>query len=531
MCRYVDKSLLKEVFFGFFLFNFLYYFSSFVVELCDLKLHNVVSKLDLFFPTLTVFIVPYFIFIIFFFVASYFMGVKDRLLLHRFTTTLIISATIGSLIFLIYPTYVDRDVFNIKNKILCFIHAHDVHVNACPSLHVLVTWCIWLHFRQLVISKKIKLSVHILTYLIVFSTVLIRQHGLIDIPAAIVIVELVNFLTKKYNLDSKLFNFVETKYFKYIKRMFFSILIALSVFLAICFSFVAHYYIKNLTFRENIKEVYVSNPSKQEKSKVSIIIPIYNHEKYLRECLDSVVNQTMNDIEIICINDGSTDGSLDILKKYAAQDDRIKVIDKENTGVGPSRNVGLECVSGEYVMFLDSDDILRNNACEVAYEKIKESNSDILSFGWNVFTDTNNLVYKKISKDYKLVDKNISFMNNDWENALKTDHPYLWNKIYKTDFIKGYRFLKIKFFAEDVDMIYKLFNRCNKITLIEDVLYKHRISGQNLSLKRDLKTLLLVWKSFAVCFFDLLFNNNYGFYKILRFYRIHLQKYNGVIYH
>ena len=88
--------------------------------------------------------------------------------------------------------------------------------------------------------------------------------------------------------------------------MFFSILIALSVFLAICFSFVAHYYIKNLTFRENIKEVYVSNPSKQEKSKVSIIIPIYNHEKYLRECLDSVVNQTMNDIEIICINDGST---------------------------------------------------------------------------------------------------------------------------------------------------------------------------------------------------------------------------------
>ena len=458
-------------------------------------------------------------------------GVKDRLLLHRFTTTLIISATIGSLIFLIYPTYVDRDVFNIKNKILCFIHAHDVHVNACPSLHVLVTWCIWLHFRQLEISKKIKLSVHILTYLIVFSTVLIRQHGLIDIPAAIVIVEAVNFLTKKYSLDIKLFNFVETKYFKYIKRMFFSILIALSVFLAICFSFVAHYYIKNLTFRENIKEVYVSNPSKQEKSKVSIIIPIYNHEKYLRECLDSVINQTMNDIEIICVNDGSTDGSFAILKEYANNDNRLKIVDKKNTGLGPSRNVGLDYISGEYVMFLDSDDMLRNNACEVAYGKIKESNSDILSFGWNVFTDTNNLVYKKISKDYKLVDKNISFMNNDWENALKTDHPYLWNKIYKTDFIKGYRFLKIKFFAEDVDMIYKLFNRCNKITLIEDVLYKHRISGQNLSLKRDLKTLLLVWKSFAVCFFDLLFNNNYGFYKILRFYRIHLQRYNGEIYH
>ena len=354
---------------------------------------------------------------------------------------------------------------------------------------------------------------------------------MIDIPAAIVIVELVNFLTKKYSLDIKLFNFVETKYFKYIKRMFFSILIALSVFLAICFSFIAHYYIKGLTFMENIKEVYVSNLSKQEKPKVSIIIPIYNHEKYLRECLDSVVNQTMNDIEIICVNDGSTDGSLDILKEYANNDNRIKIIDKGNTGLGPSRNVGLDYISGEYVMFLDSDDMLRNNACEIAYEKIKESNSDILSFGWHVFTDTDNPVYKKISKDYKLVDKNISFMNKDWEKALETDHPYSWNKIYKTIFIKDYRFLKTKFFAEEIDMSYKLFKNCSKITLIDDVLYEHRISGQNLSLKRDLKTLFIVWRSFAVCFFDLLFNNNYDLYKILSFYRIHLQRYNGEIYH
>ena len=512
----IKKEISKEVVFGIFVFSFLYRFALIINLLCGRDYYNVISKIDLYYPTINMFFVPYFVFYIHIYIAPYFIGYKKKDLLHKYTTTLVMSSAIAFIIFLFFPTYVDKSIFKNRLFILSFF---DRFGNACPSFHVLVTWCIWVHFRQLVISNKLKIAVHILTYLIVFSTVLIKQHGLIDIPAAIVIVEAIYFFVKKYN------------YFKYIKRMFFSILIALSVFLAICFSFVAHYYIKNLTFRENIKEVYVSNPSKQEKSKVSIIIPIYNHEKYLRECLDSVVNQTMNDIEIICINDGSTDGSLDILKKYAAQDDRIKVIDKENTGVGPSRNVGLECVSGEYVMFLDSDDILRNNACEVAYEKIKESNSDILSFGWNVFTDTNNLVYKKISKDYKLVDKNISFMNNDWENALKTDHPYLWNKIYKTDFIKGYRFLKIKFFAEDVDMIYKLFNRCNKITLIEDVLYKHRISGQNLSLKRDLKTLLLVWKSFAVCFFDLLFNNNYGFYKILRFYRIHLQKYNGVIYH
>ena len=524
----IKKEISKEVVFGIFVFSFLYRFALIINLLCGRDYYNVISKIDFYYPTINMFFVPYFVFYIHIYIVPYFIGYKKKDLLHKYTTTLVMSSTIAFIIFLFFPTYVDKSIFKNRLFILSFF---DRFGNACPSFHVLVTWCIWVHFRQLEISKKIKLSVHILTYLIVFSTVLIRQHGLIDIPAAIVIVEAVNFLTKKYSLDIKLFNFVETKYFKYIKRMFFSILIALSVFLAICFSFVAHYYIKNLTFRENIKEVYVSNPSKQEKSKVSIIIPIYNHEKYLRECLDSVINQTMNDIEIICVNDGSTDGSFAILKEYANNDNRLKIVDKKNTGLGPSRNVGLDYISGEYVMFLDSDDMLRNNACEVAYGKIKESNSDILSFGWHVFTDTDNSVYKKISKDYKLVGKNISFMNNDWENALKTDHPYLWNKIYKTDFIKGYRFLKIKFFAEDVDMIYKLFNRCNKITLIEDVLYKHRISGQNLSLKRDLKTLLLVWKSFAVCFFDLLFNNNYGFYKILRFYRIHLQKYNGVIYH
>ena len=525
----IDRPLLKEVLFDVFFFSFLYELAIWLNFFRKVELYNVISKVDTYYPIINIFLFPYFFYFIYIFIGPYFIGYKSKELLHKYTTILIMSSTIGFFIFILFPTCVDRSIF--KQEIWTIIYSFDRHGNACPSFHVLVTWCIWLYFKQLIISNKLKIAVHFLTYLIVFSTVLIRQHGLIDIPAAIVIVELVNFLTKKYSLDIKLFNFVETKYFKYIKRMFFSILIALSVFLAICFSFVAHYYIKGLTFRENIKEVYVSNPSKQEKPKVSIVIPIYNHEKYLRECLDSVVNQTMNDIEIICVNDGSTDGSFAILKEYANNDNRLKIVDKKNTGLGPSRNVGLDYISGEYVMFLDSDDMLRNNACEIAYEKIKESNSDILSFGWHVFTDTDNPGYKKISKDYKLVDKNISFMNKDWEKALETDHPYSWNKIYKTIFIKDYRFLKTKFFAEEIDMNYKLFKNCSKITLVDDVLYEHRISGQNRSLKRDLKTLFIVWKSFAVCIFDLLFNNNYDLYKILRFYRIHLQRYNGEIYH
>ena len=89
--------------------------------------------------------------------------------------------------------------------------------------------------------------------------------------------------------------------------------------------------------------------------KISVIIPVYNVEKYLSECLDSVISQTLKDIEIICVNDGSTDNSLQILKEYASKDTRIKIIDKENEGQGYARKVGLDVANGEYILFCDSD--------------------------------------------------------------------------------------------------------------------------------------------------------------------------------
>ena len=95
--------------------------------------------------------------------------------------------------------------------------------------------------------------------------------------------------------------------------------------------------------------------------KVSVIIPVYNVEDYLRECLDSVINQTLKDIEIICIDDGSTDNSLEILKEYAQRDNRIFIIDRENRGVGKSRNEGIEKANGEFVCFIDPDDLYPTN--------------------------------------------------------------------------------------------------------------------------------------------------------------------------
>lgn len=114
--------------------------------------------------------------------------------------------------------------------------------------------------------------------------------------------------------------------------------------------------------------------------KFSIIIPIYNVEKYLPKCLDSLVNQTYPNVEIICINDGSTDNSLQILKNYAIKDNRIKVINQQNQGVSLSRNIGIDNATGEYILFVDADDWLELNTCEILCQSIVNKTFDLITF-------------------------------------------------------------------------------------------------------------------------------------------------------
>lgn len=108
--------------------------------------------------------------------------------------------------------------------------------------------------------------------------------------------------------------------------------------------------------------------------KISVIVPVYNVEKYLPECLDSIIKQTLKDIEIICINDGSPDNSLEILKRYSEKDSRIKIIDKKNEGVGKARNDGIRAATGEFIAFMDSDDYYpSDNVLEILYNAAKEN--------------------------------------------------------------------------------------------------------------------------------------------------------------
>lgn len=125
-----------------------------------------------------------------------------------------------------------------------------------------------------------------------------------------------------------------------------------------------------------------------KKRKVSVILPVYNVERYLKKCMDDILGQTLREIEVICIDDGSTDGSLGILREYEQKDERVRVLEQENTGAAFARNRGMELAKGEYLSFLDSDDFYEPEMLERAYLRAKETQADVTIFRGNRYDDT-----------------------------------------------------------------------------------------------------------------------------------------------
>ena len=172
-------------------------------------------------------------------------------------------------------------------------------------------------------------------------------------------------------------------------------------------------------------------------AKVSIIIPTYNVEMYLVECMESVIHQTLKDIEIICINDGSTDGSLEILKSYAQKDDRIVLVDKENGGYGIAMNIGLEKATGEYIGIVEPDDFVKLDMYESLYQIAKDNDLDFVKADFYRFKRTDeddmNMVYNHLSKNPEEYNK--VFNPSEDTEAIR----YImntWSGIYKKEFIE-----------------------------------------------------------------------------------------------
>ena len=212
---------------------------------------------------------------------------------------------------------------------------------------------------------------------------------------------------------------------------------------------------------------------------VSVIIPLYNVEDYLEKCLDSVTNQTLSDIEIICIDDGSTDGSPDILKEYAEKDERIVVIKKEHSNAGDARNEGLRIARGKYLAFVDADDFTETDMVEKAYRAAEEQSADIVWFRCRL--------YDHFSKKY---------IDCPWtlrEHEMPEGRPFSsleasekifnmgsttpWDKLFRKDFILE-NDLKFQSITTSNDMVFTFgaLSLAERITTIGDVLYYQRVN-------------------------------------------------------
>lgn len=171
--------------------------------------------------------------------------------------------------------------------------------------------------------------------------------------------------------------------------------------------------------------------------KISIIIPIYNVEPYIRKCLDSVINQTYKNLEIICIDDGSTDNSRNICDEYAKKDMRIKVIHKPNGGNASAVNSGLNTFTGEYVGFVDPDDWIEPSYYETAYFLIESNKVDFVCFGWCKDTDENSTIIKnKLQIKADKLDREQILRYTFIRDLYPAFGAYRWNKLFCADFFK-----------------------------------------------------------------------------------------------
>lgn len=229
--------------------------------------------------------------------------------------------------------------------------------------------------------------------------------------------------------------------------------------------------------------------------KVSAIIPIYNVEKYLEKCLDSVINQTLKDIEIICVNDSSTDGCENIILEYAKKDDRIKLINHaKNEGLGYARNTGLISSNSDYISFIDSDDFVSVDYIEYLYNTALKYDADIV-FTDNIYTVNEIKSYIKPyyhnrikiwkKKFKKTWNEGISDFNVDTpekENTPGYPLAVAWNKLYKKKFLIEKKLLYSKYrIAEDIDMFYRLLANAPKIAYNHNSKYYYLQRGTSLA--------------------------------------------------
>lgn len=226
----------------------------------------------------------------------------------------------------------------------------------------------------------------------------------------------------------------------------------------------------------------------KEQPQASIIVPVYNVENYIERCLNSLVNQTFKDIEIITINDGSTDKSLELLNKYAKEDIRISVIDLGDEGVSYCRNLGIEKANGKYIMFVDSDDWIDSSMVEVMYKKAEENKLDLVMCSYirefkdhskeKIFNLPQEIIYKDNEVKNELLRKLVGPIKEELSNPEMLDAlGTVWGKLYRADILKEnkIKFVDLKEIGSAEDTLFNIFtfNYLKKVMFLNKPMYHY----------------------------------------------------------
>lgn len=214
--------------------------------------------------------------------------------------------------------------------------------------------------------------------------------------------------------------------------------------------------------------------------KISVIIAMYNAGDYLEECLNSVVNQTLKEIEIICVNDGSTDNTLQILEKYDEKDERITILNQINQGAGAARNNGMKCAKGEYLSFLDADDFFEPDMLEIAYNAAKSCEADVCVFGANLFDNNKkdfNTCEWSFKKQYFPLNESFNPKDNQYkDNIFRMFNGWAWDKLFKREFVEqiGIQYQCIRT-TNDMFFVFIALAKAEKIVAVDQVLAHQRV--------------------------------------------------------
>lgn len=266
--------------------------------------------------------------------------------------------------------------------------------------------------------------------------------------------------------------------------------------------------------------------------KVSIVMPTYNVEKYFRQCIESVINQTLEDIEIIPVDDGSPDNCGKIMDEYAKNDSRIKPIHKENGGYGSAVNIGIEKATGEYIAILETDDWVEPNMYELLYNNAKENDADIVKCGFYHYNSFNHVQNIK-NNDYNIINNSPNGTFNILEYPiLIIYHASVWAGMYKSSFIKQIKFIEKEYY-QDFPFAMETLCTARRISVVKKYLIHYRIEeDQNSSTNRRDKKLLHmavntlrgknilkkynVYELLKESFYRHAFLANYNFYKNIK---------------